>query len=183
MYKVVLPKTEDELKKYYQFRYKIMCEELGHIKKNKNNFDIDEYDRYSLHLMAIDKNNQIVATMRVIYNSPQNYPTLKHIKLRTSDNISKKSSCEISRVFIDKNIRSIQNSKEIIYKLVSEVYNFSNKHDINFFYAALEENFLRFLKIIKIEFTIIGKQVEFYGLRFPCIISANKLFKYNPYIN
>ncbi len=54
LFRVVLPKTQEELKKYYQFRYKIMCEELGHIEKNKNNIDIDEYDKHSLHLMAIN---------------------------------------------------------------------------------------------------------------------------------
>ena len=185
MFKVVLPKTQEELQKYYQFRYKVMCEELGHIPKNKNYIDIDSYDRHSLHLMVVDEANEVVATTRVIYNSQDGLPTLKYMKMDNSmyNSIPKAYTCELSRVFVDNKVRSPNNTKEIIYKLIAKIYIYTKRHDIKLFYAALEKNFIRLLKILKINFKIIGDEGEFYGLRSPCIISKEEFFKYNPYIN
>lgn len=185
LFKAILPKTKEELKKYYQFRYDIMCEELNHIKKNDEHVDTDEYDDFSHHIMILNSKDEVVGTTRIIYNSPFGYPTPKYMEINKTKKefIPQKYSCEISRVFVNKNIRSIDNTKEIIHLLSVETYKYAKKHNIKFFYAALEKNFIKLLKILKINFTIIGKQGEFYGLRYPCIISDEELFKHNPYIN
>ncbi len=185
MYKVVLPKTEDELKKYYQFRYKVMCKELKYIEENSKKIDIDKYDEFSFHVMVINNKDEVVGTTRVIYNSPYGYPTPKYMEINNTKKefIPQKYSCEISRFFIDRNVRSIKFSKQIMTLLVYEINRYAQKHDIKFFYAALEKSFIRLLKILKINFTIIGKEGNFYGFRYPCIISDEELFKHYPLLN
>ncbi len=41
--------------------------------------EIDKYDQYAIHFVALDEDRAIVATTRLIYYSPLGYPTLKHL--------------------------------------------------------------------------------------------------------
>jgi N-acyl-L-homoserine lactone synthetase len=175
--------NKELLYEYYKFRYKIMHYELGHLKENKNEIDIDEYDKYSIHFVALDKNKNICATTRLIINSPIEYPTPKYMNI----NLDLKTSngpkfAELSRVFIDKKVRNLENSKLIMYKFIAMMYPFLITSNINFIYAALEKKFIRLLHIIHIHFDIIGEGGDFYGFRYPCITTIKGLSGKNPFI-
>jgi N-acyl-L-homoserine lactone synthetase len=167
----------------YKFRYKIMHYELGHLKPNKNEIDIDEYDKYSIHFVALDKNKNICATIRLIINSNIEYPTPKYMNINLDlQGIHKPNFAELSRGFIDKKIRNLENSRIIIHNFIALMYPYLKSSNIHFIYAALEKKFIRLLQMINVDFNIIGNGGNFYGFRYPCITTIEGLSGKNPYI-
>jgi len=166
------------LKKCYEFRYEMMYENLHLIEENKEKIDTDIYDKYSAHFVAIDKEDNIAAYIRLIFNSHLGLPTPTHMKL--SHDFQKDHNfnfAEFSRAYIDPKYRSFTTSKNIIYNLRDIMKPHLELYKIDFLYASLELNFLKFLKMIKINFQIIGEGGDFYGFRYPCVISKKGLLQ------
>ncbi|MGZ8545785.1 MAG: GNAT family N-acyltransferase, partial [Sulfuricurvum sp.] len=103
----------DLLEKVFAFRYKILLEiypeyiEASNLLDNK---EYDKYDTYSVHFAALDKENEVCATVRLIYNSPLGYPTENSM---TFDNsmFERDKLGEMSRIFVDAKYRSMQTTK------------------------------------------------------------------------
>lgn len=175
--------TPELLQESFQFRYKIAHDELNRIKTNDDKIDIDEYDKYSIHFVALDDKGKVVATSRLIINSCIGYPTENHMDIESPiDKKDTKTFSEVSRIFISKDIRNIKNSKFIIRSFVFLMSYYVKYHKIDYMYAALEENFLKLLQRININYHTIGKASYYNGLRYPCLISWEKLLKDNPYL-
>jgi len=167
-------------KEYFQFRHKIVCEKLK-LKYDENKLDHDEYDPYSIHFIAYDQNNKICATTRLIINPPFLYPTQKYLKIDLELDKNANFS-ELSRVFIDKNTRNLKDTKEILYRFIKDIYYYLISYKIDFIYAAMEKNFIRYLHILNIHFQIIGKGGEYDGFRYPCLTTKKGLAGKNPYL-
>jgi len=176
----VIKNYKDLPKEYFEFRYKIIHDELKLVKDNKNRIDSDIYDPYSIHFLAY-KEDRICATTRLIINLPFEYPTPKYMNIDLDLNHSA-NFAELSRVFIDPSVRNLQNSKEIMYRFIKDIYPYLVEYEVDFIYAAMEKKFIRLLKIINIDFQIIGKKGEFYGYRYPCITTKKGLAGKNPYL-
>jgi N-acyl-L-homoserine lactone synthetase len=173
------------LEESFRFRYNIMGEETNPyiVVPNDYRIDIDEYDKYSIHLVALDHSYNVCATARLIINSPIGYPVPNKMKINLSqDTLKNDSFCEVSRIFIDNSVRGFKNAKHIIHNFVQLMSYYVKKNQVNYMYAALESNFLRFLCSIGINYHAIGEFSYYYGIRYPCILSWERLTQDNPHL-
>ena len=169
----------------YKFRCKILCEELKffNAKDYPNNKEIDKYDKYAKHYVAYD-NNSLIAYTRFIYHSPYGYPMTEHMKIDEKyKNLDANKISEISRVFIKKEYRNYKNSKTILKSFMNNfIYPKAKKERIEYFFSALQKNFLLFLIRIKFPFKIIGEEQIYGGKRYPTILNIKDYEIKNPEI-
>lgn len=169
------------LQDVYRFRYDIMHEELNLIEANEKRIDTDVYDRYSIHFVILDYQDNICAYTRFIINSPIGYPTENNMQFDL--NIENRDKlAELSRIFIAKDSRGIQTTKKIMIEFKKIIYHYIKLHNIEYIYGALEPSFLKLLQLLKINYQAIGEGEEYYGFRYPCILTAEDLVRDNPYL-
>lgn len=170
--------------KIYKFRCKILCGELKYfdIKNYPQKREIDIYDRYAKHYVAYNQNQELIAYTRFIFHSPYGYPMTEHMEIDEKyRNLDKYKISEISRVFIKKEYRGLKNTKIILKTFMNDfIYQEAKRNGIEYFYSALQKNFLLLLLKIKFPFKIIGKIQEYGGKRFPTIMNIKDYEKQNP---
>lgn len=174
------------LERVFAFRYKILLEIYPEYIEALNlldNKEYDKYDTYSVHFAVIDKEDEVCATVRLIYNSPLGYPTENSM---TFDNsmFERDKLGEMSRIFVDAKYRNIQTTKIIIKNLNELIYFKMMELGIEYTYGSLEENFLRLLRIYKMNYATIGEKQEHgsFGFRYPSILYTKQLGVDNPKI-
>lgn len=174
------------LEKVFAFRYKILLEIYPKYLEISGFLDAkehDKYDPYSVHFAALDKDGEICATVRLIHHSPVGYPTENGM---TFDNsmFEREKLGEMSRIFIDKKYRNIKMAKYIIQNFNKLLYAKMIELKLEYTYGSLEENFLRLLRIYKMNYEIIGKKQEHgdFGMRYPSILHTERLGLDNPEI-
>jgi N-acyl-L-homoserine lactone synthetase len=173
------------LDKVFAFRYKVLEEVYPkYLQKVAivGTKERDEYDRYAIHFTALNENAEVCATVRLIYHSPLGYPTEKNLKFDNSM-FERDKLGEMSRIFVDKQYRSIKNTKIIIEAIKEFMYVKMMQEDIAYTYGYLEESFLRLLKIYKMPYHPIGsihQDENLGGLRYPCILYTEELGIKNP---
>ncbi|MCF6201031.1 MAG: GNAT family N-acetyltransferase [Hydrogenimonas sp.] len=185
MFKCIEAKDPELIKEIYKFRYQIACEEEGIFDKNNypDEYESDEYDKYSLQYVFLNKKNTIVACVRLIYNSKIGYPTLNNLKLfnRKENSVLLHSrTAELSRIFIKKEYRSIKNTRQIIDLIKINTGKRMEEMNIVYSYGALERSFFRLLQIFKMPYRQIGP-FQMYGrkMRAPCIMYTDELIELN----
>lgn len=177
--------TDDNLlQKVFAFRYKVFLEIYPHYLRNlnlANNLEYDQYDAFSSHFAALDKDGFICATVRLIHNSPIGYPTQNGM-IFENDMFEKDKLAEMSRIFIDVKYRNIQTTKTIIEEVKKFMYVKMLELGIKYSYGSLEKGFLRLLRIYKMRYHIIGQEQMHgeFGLRYPCVLYTKELANDNP---
>ena len=68
--------SEDLKKAIYRLRYKVYVEEFGFEKAedHPDGYETDEYDPHSIHFAALDENQEVIGTLRMILNSEKGFP-------------------------------------------------------------------------------------------------------------
>ncbi|WP_434581049.1 GNAT family N-acetyltransferase [Sulfurimonas sp. NW15] len=175
---------QKNLDKIFAFRYKILREIYPeYLEKSalKDEKEYDKYDAYSVHFAALDEEENVCATVRLIYNSPIGYPTQNSARFDNSM-FEKNKLGEMSRIFVDKKYRSMKTTKVIIEAVKHYMYGKMLEEGIEYTYGNLEKNFLRLLKIYKMPYKPVGKlqQHQDFGWRYPCILYTKELGCANP---
>ncbi|WP_373002451.1 GNAT family N-acyltransferase [Sulfurimonas sp.] len=183
-FKFLEVKDDDLLEKVFEFRYKILLDIYPEYLQNlnlKEEKEQDKYDQYSVHFVALDKHGHICATVRLIHSSPLGYPTENYMKTDNSS-FQREKLGEMSRIFIDSKHRKLKTTKCIIHSLIKLIYIKMIQLDIEYTYGSLESNFLRLLKIYKLNYVTIGEEQKhkYFGLRHPCILYTKQLAADNP---
>lgn len=115
-FKVICVSDEEELKKVYKLRYKVYCEEWGfeNPEKYPDRQETDEFDKNSVHFIAIDDAGRAVGTVRLILFSPDGFPLEKHCDISSSgEGIRGEDTAEVSRLVISRNYRKRTEDKYI----------------------------------------------------------------------
>lgn len=177
-------KEGDLLKQVYAFRYKILSEIYPEYLKISNLYDNEEhdkYDPYAVHFAAIDDNNQVCATLRLIYNSPIGYPTENSMDFN-KESFSRDKLAEMSRIFVDAKYRDLKTTKIIIEGAKKFMYSKMKELGIEYSYGSLEKAFLRLLKIYKVHYHTLAEQQlhDLFGFRYPCVLYTQQLGEDNP---
>jgi len=162
------------LKEVFAFRYKVFSEIFPEYIKTgnfENGLEYDKYDAYSLHFIALDKEDNICGNIRLIHNSPIGYPTEKKVNFDKSQ-FQRDKLGEFSRIMISKKYRNMQTSKAIINSCKEQMYQRLIEFGIDYSYGLLEENFLRLLKIYGLDFHPIGalQKIELFRERYPSVL-------------
>ncbi len=102
--------TPELLRETYRLRYQVYCQELNFL--NPENYpegmEKDEYDPHSIHFAALDQEDEIVGTIRLIKGADIPFPIEVHCRLDIKINgngLLRKNLAEISRLAVSKKYR------------------------------------------------------------------------------
>lgn len=75
-FKFVMADSEELKGAIYRLRYKVYVEEFGFEKPEDHpgGYEIDEYEPYSLHFAALNENQEVVGTVRLVFSSEKGFP-------------------------------------------------------------------------------------------------------------
>lgn len=176
-YKIILVKNNDQLKKSYRFRYHLYCEVEKLLKKEDypNKLEFDKFDEHSIHFVALDNNDNIVGTIRLIKDSELGFPTEEEFNLKEimkKDN--RKKTIEVSRLMTTKEYRKSFLSNDL-YKAI---YKYSNQNNIEFWLGCVEIWLLKKIKAVFDNIEIIGEpKFCFNAMNYPFLIDLKKMQK------
>lgn len=192
---------DSELEKVYRLRYKVYCDEWGFERPEDHpgELETDEFDKYSMHFVAIDSKDAIIGTIRIIRYSEKGFPLEKHCKInKLPAEINRKSMGEISRLAVSKEYRKrvedrfiyegiddypdlpkVNHEKrrrqEIVLGLYKCLYVESRKLGITHWYAVMAKGLFLLLKRVGILFEAIGPEINYHGSRTPYIGSIKDI--------
>lgn len=184
MYCKFIEATGELIDEVLAFRYKIFQEIYPEYLQNSNfvqDKEHDQYDPYSVYFAALNEHDEVCATVRLIYNSPIGYPTENSMEFDNSM-FERDKLGEMSRIFVDSEYRNMQNTKTIIEEVKKFMLKKLTELGIEYTYGSLEKNFLRLLKIYKMNYEVIGDVQTHgqFGSRYPCILYTKRLAEDNP---
>lgn len=157
--------TEEKFQAY-RLRHKIFCEELNWVGPSKSKLEIDRYDKNSIFFGVFDKENKLLAFLRLIHS--RNTFMLENefdFLISPSYNVRKESdTVELSRLCIDPEVRRSFSAENfglhrIALFLYKGVYHWSYKNGVRFMYIVIKLEFLRLLRLQGFSFELIGKPV------------------------
>ncbi len=97
------------LEEVFHLRYQVYCHECKFLNPDDypDEWEIDQYDPYSIHFAAIDQDDTVVGTIRLIKNcSPVPFPIEIHCKpVIESNGLIRNKIAEISRLAVSKKYR------------------------------------------------------------------------------
>jgi N-acyl amino acid synthase of PEP-CTERM/exosortase system len=69
-------------KAIYQLRYEVYVEEYGfeRVEDHPSGYETDEYDPYSIHFAALNGNNNVIGTIRLVLHSDKGFPIEHAVK-------------------------------------------------------------------------------------------------------
>ena len=185
--------NKELLQKTFQLRYKIYCQEAGFLDEGEypDRIETDVYDEHSVHFAALDKGNNVVGTLRLIFDSERGFPLEVHCPNYDKAKITfpKSELAEISRLAVSKDwrrrrddglygmtsyhsgpgneipahIRAKRKKPVIVFGLYQQMYLESKRRGITHWYAAMEQKLNITLRKFSFSFEPIGPEHDYYG--------------------
>lgn len=107
-YRFVVATTPQQLQEIYRLRYQIYVEEFGFEKAHDHphQMETDEWDPFSIHMAALDPDDRVIGTIRLVINSARGLPTLQAAQPFFQDkNPASRRIAEISRLAVARSFR------------------------------------------------------------------------------
>jgi len=101
----VVANTNNLRNAIYRLRYKVYVEEVGFEKAEDHldGYEIDEYDSHSIHFAALNENQEVIGTIRMILNSEKCFPIERAAKITfIGERPAPDKIIEISRLVVSK---------------------------------------------------------------------------------
>jgi predicted GNAT family N-acyltransferase len=127
--RIIEPKTEDELDKYFSLRYEILRKPWNQPKSSTR----DEWENNSIHVLMLDENDEAIATGRLQLNS-NDEGQIRSMSVR-SDSRGKGLGSQIIRyleqkakeknltqLFLDARINAVKFYEKNGYKVIGDSY-------------------------------------------------------------
>lgn len=134
----VIDNSMDYLRAFH-LRSQVYGEELGYSDEflsAHNAFEFDNYDKSSIHLMSLNKENEVVGVSRLILDKGEGLPTGEKIDLSSVGN--ENSRAEISRMILRKDYRA--NSRVLLNHLRSLVNIASQIGTTDIVFSVIDEH-------------------------------------------
>lgn len=174
-----------------ELRYQVYCEECNFLQRSDfpDGRESDEHDIRSAHFVALDRGDELAGYVRLVLpDAGHSFPFQSHcVKLLDGVELPPKPlSAEISRLIVRKGYRRRQGeraptgvpldenppsvphemrnpSPQILLNLYREMYAYSVRHGIRYWYAAMERSLARMLARMNFGFQQIGPAIDYYG--------------------
>jgi len=175
-YRIVVINKEDKklMRKMYEFRYDTYClvDKLLEKKDYPDGVEMDEYDEYSIFLVAIDRQKNVLGMVRLIKNSKLGFPTTNDFKLTDYiKNLDNDEITEVSRLMVRKDYRNTF----LILDLYRAIFFYSMENDISYWLGCVEVWFLKSLNQLAGKINVIGKPVFCYNaLNYPFLLNLKE---------
>lgn len=185
-------------------RYEVYCLERGYIdpELHPSCLEIDQYDIRSTHIAAHTRDKLLVGTVRLVRSAHnQSFPFEAHCQLSDDFDFPPRAQCgEVSRLVVRKNFRGgsgtsfperrislvaeqppyvrgerRSSSAEILLGLYREMYRYSRKAGIRYWFAAMERPLARSLSQMGFRFEPVGPEADYSGPVIPYLADLDQL--------
>ena len=179
----------DLLEKSYRLRYEVYCHETQFLNSSEfpDGIEKDKYDDHSIHVAAIDYQNDVIGTIRLILDSKNAFPLESKCQNydRSKINFPRSQIGEISRLVVarqwrrrkndelygmssyhhptEANIPERRNRPIILFGLYKILYMKSKELGLSHWYAAMEQHLQVTLRKFSFVFDAIGPEQDYYG--------------------
>ena len=190
------------LQQAYALRYQVYCVECAFLESTSYPaaVETDAYDQRSAHFCAFNMAEELVGYVRLVQTEPgQNFPFQSHCRLESDGAALPTStpSVEISRLIVRQDYRrrrydnlagvTVQesdtapapekrrNTPQILLSLYRQMYAYSLRNGIRYWYAAMEPSLARVLMRMQFGFVQVGPQTDYYGVVAPYLADLRVL--------
>lgn len=187
-------------------RYAVYCLECKYLDAARypNERETDEYDPFSVHFAATNERNEMVATLRLVRDSPLGFPLEEHAGTLSAEyhRLPRDRTAEISRLILARSYRRRANDglygqelgdpeKDaqaraeatyrrsqyplILFGLFKEMYLQSVNMGLEYWVAAMESSLQRMLSRFGLGLHQVGEPMSYYGEVIPYYASIRQL--------
>ncbi|WP_162300100.1 PEP-CTERM/exosortase system-associated acyltransferase [Kineobactrum sediminis] len=197
--------SEGTLHDLYALRYQVYCLECEFLSAADypSGLECDEVDHRSAHFAALNADNVVIGTARLVFPEPgEPFPYEAHCPPHSDfERPPVMEAVEVSRLAVSRqyrrragdtrdgvNAEALENGNDdtrfrnqrvngplLVLGLYREMYRFSRKNNIRYWYAAMERSLARVLAMYGFVFTAIGDEHDYYGPVTPYIGDLRKL--------
>ncbi len=194
------------MEQIYRLRFQVYGHEFGFIDVNDypDGLEKDEYDQQSSHIAAINKEGEVVGSIRVILPGKQCSPMIKqcqHLSINPKV-IKNGNSVELSRLVISRKLRHkkvgqlddspqgqvharknpmtigfLRYAEPIAYGLCREILRESQSLGITYWFALMEKCLWQLFRMYGFKFDCIGEEVDVFGPVFPYMAEVTQIEK------
>jgi N-acyl amino acid synthase of PEP-CTERM/exosortase system len=192
-----------------RLRYEVYCLECGYLEARHYpaGRETDEFDEHSVHFASTNERAELVATLRLVLDSPLGFPLERHAATLWPEfrHLPRDRTAEISRLILAKSYRRRANDglygaelgdpeKEaarqaelqyrrsqyplILFGLFKEMYMESLSLGLQYWLAAMETGLHRMLSRFGLELKQVGDPMSYYGEVIPYYASIEELTRY-----
>lgn len=156
------PKNDEELKKMFQLRYKVYCEEYNFLNKSDypDGLEKDEYDVRSDYLIAVDRYDNMIGCVRVVKPSGEPLPTHTSFDIKAELHLHHlQKTVEVSRLIVEKKYRSTK----VGIALYRGIYRYCTENDYQYIVEAMENELARWINYLFLRFIPISDPILYYS--------------------
>jgi N-acyl amino acid synthase of PEP-CTERM/exosortase system len=189
-----------------QLRYSVYCVECKYLDASQypSQRETDEFDPHSVHFAATNERQEMVATLRLVRDSPLGFPLEQHAEHLSADyrKLPRDKTAEISRLILARSYRRRANDglygqelggppKDaeaqaeatyrrsqyplILFGLFKEMYVESVNMGLEYWVAAMEAGLQRMLTKFGLGLHQVGEPMSYYGEVIPYYASIRQL--------
>ena len=151
--------TQADLEKAWSLRYQVYCVELGYEPVNQSGYEREIYDECAAHFLAMDEDNRLVGTLRVVPENPEGFPMDSDYPLTEyakTNGIS--GAVEVGRFVIHRDVVPEERSS-VAFGLFKGLVDYCNKTGINDIFATTQLKVVEKFKLPGLE--QIGEPFEY----------------------
>jgi len=190
-----------------KLRYDVYCVECKYLDAAAypDGIESDEYDPHSAHFCARNEREEMVATLRLVFDSPLGFPMESHAGPLSDDyrRLPRDKAAEISRLILAKSYRRRANDglygadlgnpegmtqqelafrrsqyPLILFGLFKEMYMESLSIGLGYWLAAMEAGLQRMLSNFGLGLKQVGEPMSYYGQVIPYYASIEELTRF-----
>ena len=186
-----------------RLRYDVYCLECRYLEASRypDGYETDEFDPHSVHFAATNERQEMVATLRLVFDSGLGFPLEQHASTLSPDfrHLPRDKTAEISRLILAKSYRRRANDglygaelgedaqaqaelqyrrsqyPLILFGLFREMFVESVSIGLEYWLAAMEPGLHRMLSKFGLELKQVGDPMSYYGEVIPYFTSIEEL--------
>jgi N-acyl-L-homoserine lactone synthetase len=166
----------------FRLRYQVYCLEREFLNASDypDQREIDEFDRYSVHVGAVDALGDLAGTARLIMANPRGYPMFRYCAFSAEVRALNEPgtvAVEVSRVSISRHYarRQQRRRSEPFLTLLNAVIRGAKRAGATHLIGATDAALHRWLLHYGFPYRSAGPPVDYCGLVAPCIMSLHEL--------
>ena len=151
-----------------RLRYEVYCLEQRFVDAARctDGRESDEFDLHAIHFAAATDRGEVVATLRLVLDSPLGFPLERHEPGLLDDRPhgERARTGEVSRLIIAPRYRPATIREPLIlFGLFRHLYEESWRLGLVYLVAAMEGNLARLLRRLGFPFAPLGKPISYFG--------------------
>ena len=160
--------TDAALHAMQRLRYEVYCLEQRFVDAAHcaDGRESDEYDLHAIHFAAATDRSDVVATLRLVLDSPFGFPLEVHAPglLDGRPREKRARTGEISRLIIASRYRAATIREPLIlFGLFRHLYEGAWRLDLDYVVAAMEGKLARLLRRLGFPFVPLGESIRYFG--------------------